>query len=343
MAGVSPLAALIGLYAVDLFARNFRSEKLRYAIAVVIAIYMGTSAVMSYNRSVQGDLNSEILKRVTTWLKESGNLKHKLVIHNPYFAFSSGIDAWNNEVVQYGFSDNDYPEKNLPDSAIFVWDAQFSANEGRLPLDNIMNNDHFEVIALFEPEIPFKVLGNRDYKIVVFRKLAGTQKNNFSILKKLKDEEIEKGIYYIEKYDFEKPLQDANNQHQIKQDNYSNGFVFNLNDKEFSPAFHIAGDTFQPNKKNKVRISIDINVLEQVEPNKLLMVFSAEKNNKSYHYLTSDIAEKIKQMNVWNKVEFIFNVPSELKEGTVIKSYIWNIEKNDVLIDNFTFEISEQN
>ena len=123
----------------------------------LLSVYLVVTACANFRDSLVKDPNIEIQKRVTDWLRDSGSLKHKLVMHDPYFAFSTGVDAWDNRVVQYGFSNNDFPEKDLPDSTIFIWDAHFSANEGRLSLEKIIQNPNFEIVKVFDPEVPFKV------------------------------------------------------------------------------------------------------------------------------------------------------------------------------------------
>ena len=72
------------------------------------------------------------------------------------------------------------------------------------------------------------------------------------------------------------------------------------------------------------------------------MAFSAETSKGSWHYVTSDILEQTPVRNVWYKTEFVFSLPVEPENETVIKSYIWNIDKSNVLIDNFKIEIAKQ-
>ncbi len=342
MAASAPLGGIIGLYAVD-FISGFIKRKLIVTVLLgltsVVIVY---AAGQYYKKLIGYDLSAEVLKRTTNWLKESGSLKHKLVMHNPYFAFSTEIDAWDTEIVQYGFSDNNSPQSGLPDSTIFIWDAQFSSNEGKLPLEKIIDNPYFEVVQYFEPEIPFKVNGDIDYKIIIFRKVAKTGKSNIKLLESLKKSEIEKGIYYKEEYDFDVniPLNNVNLT-RIKTGNDSINVYYDLNTVEFSPAFHIPEKSIHQDFKNKIRISVDICRNDTIGRNRLLLVFSAEIDNKSYHYVTSDLNEQIQENNVWEKTEFVFSVPEILKNETVLKSYIWNLDKKNVLLDNFKLEISK--
>ncbi len=343
MAASAPLAGIMSLYAVG-FVAGFIKKKL------IVTILLGLTSVAIiytagdyYKKLIGYDLSAEVLQRTTDWLKESGSLKHKLAMHNPYFAFSTEIDAWDTNVVQYGFSNNDSPETGLPDSTIFIWDAQFSSNEGKLPLEKIINNNYFEVVKYFEPVIPFKVNGDLDYKIIIFRKVLKTGKSNIQLLEDMKKNEIEKGIYYIEEYDFNNTVPVNNiNVALIKKGKDTTNVYYDLNNVEFGPAFHVPEKVIQKEFKNKIRVSVDVLRNGTIGTNRLLLVFSAEINNKSYHYVTADLNEQINENNVWSKTECVFSVPDQLKNETVLKSYIWNLDKKNVLLDNFKLEISKQ-
>ncbi len=343
MAANAPLAGIIGLYAVEVVGSYFKKQRVLTFLLVLLSVTQVVLTGGYYKKLVGFDLTAEVLQRTTDWLKESGSLKHKLVMHNPYFAFSTEIDAWNSEVVQYGFSDNNMPENGLPDSTVFIWDAHFSPNEGHLPLEKIMNNPNFEIIHVFDPVVPFKVNGDNDYKIIIFRKMTNKGANNIMILENLKKSEIEKGIYFIEYYDFNNSIPVENmDMHRLAKGEDSLNVVYQMNGFEFGPAFHVPVNKIEKEFKNKIRISADICRYDSIGHNRLLMVFSAEVDNKSYHYVTADINEQLKQSGVWYKTEFIFTVPDELKQETVIKNYIWNLDKRNVLMDNFKIEISKQ-
>lgn len=342
MAGTSPLIGIIALLVFEKLSAIKIVRKIKIPLLVLLSVSIVFSAAQFYKRSIGYDLSAEILNRTTQWLKESGSLNHKLVMHNPYFSFSTEIDAWDNNVVQYGFSNNDKPEDGLPDSTLFIWDAHFSANEGGLPLEKIMNNPNFEVVQYFDPVVPFKAF-ELDYQIVIFRKITQAGKNNILLLENLKKNEIEKGIYFVESYDFNTTVPVENvNIANIKKGSDSTIVYYDLNDVEFSPAFHVNKERMVLDGENKFRISADFYRNDSIAQNRLLMVFSAEVDNKSYHYVTADINEKITGNGEWTKTDFIFTAPEELKQGTVIKSYIWNMDKKAVLMDNFKLEISKQ-
>jgi hypothetical protein len=343
MAGVSPMIGIMAVVAVDLAAKYIRRGVIRVATLVLLSLLLVYGSVDFYKRSIGYDATAEILQRTTNWLKESGSLNHKLVIHNPYFSFSTEIDAWDNNLVQYGFSNNDTPENGLPDSTLFIWDAHFSANEGRLPLEKIMNNPNFEIVQLFEPVVPFTVMGNNEYRIVVFRKIAGKGVNNRLIFEKLKREQIEKGIYFTDVYDCETPFSaEYLENRRIQSPVDSSNHLFDMTGIDFSPVFHVPYENIDSKKENIFHVSADFMRSDSIAKNRLLMVFSVEIGNKSIHYVTSDICEQTPQKNVWYKTHYTFDVPDNLEKGTMLKTYIWNIDKKTVLMDNYKLEISKQ-
>ncbi len=343
MAANAPLAGIIGLYAVEGAAKYFKKKRILTVLLVLVSITQVVLTGAYYKKLVGFDLTAEVLQRTTDWLKESGGLKHKLVMHNPYFTFSTGIDAWDNNVVQYGFSNNDKPEDGLPDSTLFIWDAHFSANEGNMPFEKIAANPNFVLIQYFEPKVPFKVLGNNDYRIVVFRKIANAGVDNFEVLEQLKRLQIEKGIYFSEIYDCEQPFEAAYlEKHRIQSPDDSTNHLFELNDVEFGPAFHVPVEKTDREKENIFHVSADILRTDSVGVNRLLMVFSVDAGSKPIHYVTGDIGEQTPENNVWYKTHFTFYVPENLEDGTMLKTYIWNIDKKAVLMDNFRLEISKQ-
>lgn len=339
-AAVSPLVSLMALFFLNALKAEWLNSKAMKITALAVSLLLAGSSVRHYHQSVNRDLSAEILKRVTLWLKNPENLRHKLVVHNPYFSYSTGIDAWDSSIVQYGFSNNDDPARGLPDSTLFVWDAHFSANEGRMPLEKIMNNPDFELVTWFEPVVPFKVLGGYDYKIFIFRKITGRNADNYALIERLRLEQIERGIYYAERMDFEIPFPSEDLERQRLESPFaSGGHACFLEGLEFSPSFHIPGDILKTGAENKARITFDILIPEAVPEGTLLCVFSIEKGQEVLHYATFDIASlNIPAGNHYN-AGIIFIVPALKADGAIMKSYIWNIDRRNAVIDNYGIEI----
>jgi len=163
------------------------------------------------------------------------------------------------------------------------------------------------------------------------------------MLQTLKKQGFESSVYFVDIFDFENPFPEEYMEiRRIKSEPDSSNFIYHLNNIEFCPAFHIPAAKLQNATKSKFRVTADICLIDSVVQNRLLLVFSAETSKGSWHYVTSDILEQAPARNVWYKTEFVFSLPVEPENETVIKSYIWNIDKSNVLIDNFKIEIAKQ-
>jgi hypothetical protein len=54
--------------------------------------------------------------------------------------------------------------------SMLIWDAHYSANEGRLPVERVIESGNFEQLMVFRPKKASKAMGNRNYEIYVFQK-----------------------------------------------------------------------------------------------------------------------------------------------------------------------------
>ena len=59
----------------------------------------------------------------------------------------------------------------IEEGEVVIWDAHFSPNEGRLPLENLMNNEGYKLIHLTREKEPFTVLGGYTYEINFFQRI----------------------------------------------------------------------------------------------------------------------------------------------------------------------------
>ncbi len=187
MAGVSPMIAVLAVVAIDAIKIRSSRSKVLAGSLVAASLFMVVTAAGYYQRLLQKDPTQAALRNAAMVVKKADNRSHRLVVHNPQFVYLADKDPWDYQQVQYGFPDNEAPEHGLPDSTIFIWDAHFSAYEGEVPLDKILNNPHFEVIGYFETDRPFRALGGLDYHIVIFRKIGDINRDNHAILRKLKE------------------------------------------------------------------------------------------------------------------------------------------------------------
>ena len=343
MAGVSPLAGIIALSGWNEVISLVRNMKVRNAFLGVSVLLIVVPGVLRYKSEFKTNSVNVLINEVVSWLKKTKNFDNHLVVHDPYIAFAAEVDAWDQSRLQYGFSDVNAPEKSMPDGSVFIWDAHFSQNEGRMPAKLILENPYYELIGYFEPEIPFKVLNGYDYNIMVFKKVSARTKDNFELLEQLKSKITEPNLVYSESFDFEKPKPERVPEAFRKATGDSvQGHCFALGaDCEFSPSVLIGSDQVRISNKMQFVVQLDVRTNEPIQPKELLMVCSVEKDDKSYFYQAEDIQPFAKNESAWNKASFKFTMPEDVKSGTKIKLYVWNVGRKRADIDNFKIQVFE--
>ena len=83
-----------------------------------------------------------------------------------------GLDVYDNKTNGWMMG-NKWPRKDdVIENSLLFWDTHFGPNEGRLPLNDLLDDNRFELIKKFKPANDFKVLGDNDYEIYVFKRKA---------------------------------------------------------------------------------------------------------------------------------------------------------------------------
>jgi hypothetical protein len=337
MAGVTPVAGLIALAGWNWFEKLIRNKVVKITFLIVSLVLVVIPGVLRYKSAFQSDPIAVVINRVIEWLHETDNFRHHLIVHDPYIAFAAKVDAWDQQKLQYGFSDVNQPELGMPDSSVFIWDAHFSQNEGRIAESKILENPGYELLAYFEPEIPIKVLNGYDYCILVFRKVQTKSKDNFQILDELKSKMKNANLKYAEYFDFETSMPEKVNDtfRKFSTDSVTNHYYQLGGDCEFSPSVLLTDQQLKISNQLVVDVSFDFQTEETFAKSEALMVFSVEKDDKSYYYLGEDILPFIKATDHWDRANFSFTMPEQVEPDTKIKLYIWDIPKKKFKVDNF--------
>lgn len=116
------------------------------------------------------------------------------------------------------------------------------------------------------------------------------------------------------------------------EDKADKQFVFDTK-IEYGPTFSvIVNDSIEPDKTGVLIFNADVKASQTLEEN-LIMVISFE-NPKSgvYCWQKAYIKDFIKTKNEWYRATFTCIVPQETHAGDEIKSYIWNPEKQHLLV-----------
>ncbi len=113
----------------------------------------------------------KLVKEASIWLRNSEYFENKIYYYDPFFCHFMGINPYDEERVRGFVYNSDEPEYHIKQGEIVIWDAHFSPNEGKLPLERLMDNPGFKLVRLVRPVKTFKVLGGYEYEIYIFERI----------------------------------------------------------------------------------------------------------------------------------------------------------------------------
>ncbi len=153
---------------------SFKKESVRLIFKIVILILVVRTAFSIHKFPVPIGQKEAVLKEACDFLTENQLDKNIIHYYDPHVFFFLGINPHDSTRILESIPSASNPGEGMAPGSILVWDAHFSANEGRLPLERVMGSDKMEMIGVFRPEHPFKVLGDNNYEVYLFRVLEGS-------------------------------------------------------------------------------------------------------------------------------------------------------------------------
>ena len=165
MAGIVPLMAIIGaaFYSCD--------SKAKQVLVWVLSFAMLVTPFFRYRLPIKLDEPQLLMKQAGNWLTQN-NLDSRLVYYyDPMVCYFLKKDPFDSNQVREQISDREYPENSVSEGSVVVWDAHFGPNEGRMPLEKLLNNPNFRLLKEIQPETPFTVLNGYNYGVYVFERV----------------------------------------------------------------------------------------------------------------------------------------------------------------------------
>lgn len=177
LASVTPLAALTAGYGFSLVYPYKKGKWWKYSITVALFVLMFIFVDNGIKNHKYGFYISEpqqMLKVASEFLIENEYNQNKIYYYNGYLATVMNFDPRESNKNQKYLRYKKNFLKSVPNHSIIVWDAHFGPNEGKMPLDTLVNHPDLKIIKELKPEVNFKVLGGYDYQIVIFQKVSQT-------------------------------------------------------------------------------------------------------------------------------------------------------------------------
>jgi len=157
---------------------SFDRPNLSLVLKILVLAIVVRTAFSVYRFPVPVGQKEAVLKEALAYLVENQLDQNIIHYYDPHVFFFLGINPHDSSRVVESIPSPSNPGEGMTPGSILVWDAHFSANEGRLPLERVMGSDKMELVEVFRPEYPFKVLGNNYYEVYLFRALKGSLEPN---------------------------------------------------------------------------------------------------------------------------------------------------------------------
>lgn len=168
LAVIVPLLALIAVFSLDRLQKLTNTNLLSGSLSVLLAALIVWNGIKTETLPVELGQEEKVLTRVADYIKQNDLADHKIHYYSLYNEVTLGLDPHNKNQCQQVIHTRDEPEKNVAAGSLVIWDAHFAPNEGQMPLKNLTSSPYFELLEVFEPEVPFITVGDHDYKVYLF-------------------------------------------------------------------------------------------------------------------------------------------------------------------------------
>jgi len=175
---VTPLAAITALFGFDTLAAVFsKYRKITVTVSALLMLWIVYAGAITHRSGFEMSKPQQILARASNYLKQNNLNKYKIYYFSTYIPYRLGIDPYDSKHSSEGVPHIPKISNAIPDNSIIVWDAHFGPNEGKTPLNKLLDDNGLQVLDIFRPKRPFKVLGGYNYAVYVFQKTLNPQTN----------------------------------------------------------------------------------------------------------------------------------------------------------------------
>ena len=346
VAAVLPLAAIIALMGYQWIVQLFFKHPWQQAgIMIVTSIAVIMVCFQIYPFPVRLSPEEALVKSATSWVKLAGLSSKKIIFNDLNVPFYMGLDPYNGtQCAQKWFVNHKDPTPNeMPDSAVFIWDSHFGANECQVPLDSLMKNPHYQLLNRFLPSGELKTYGGYDYEVYIFMRLPkGITVDNAALLEVLKKtEESRLKIICSKKMDFEDAGAAQDTVHYTKNPVFSGSLAYKVGaNTEFSPGIEISCASFHDIKEGlRIRVAVAAFPIVSFKENRTSLIVSLENSKESYQYSSFLLEEKAPAVQQWNPVTVMVSLPETRSSGDRIKIYLWHQGKQAFYMDELKADV----
>ncbi|MFU8843935.1 MAG: hypothetical protein ACNA7V_09035 [Bacteroidales bacterium] len=168
MAGIIPLASLLALKGYNTLMTLFKIPgKAVIVVSIALSITIAYYPLFKYHDFPLNE-SERTVAEAASWLRDSEHFNYKIYYYHLYFIHYLGIDPFNTSLCQEKIPDRNQPSHLIPEGSIIQWDSHFGPNEGRLPLENLINDPNLVLLKTFEPKVPVKTWKGDAFRVHLF-------------------------------------------------------------------------------------------------------------------------------------------------------------------------------
>ncbi len=272
----------------------------------------------------------KVVQSAGKWIADSGIKNSKLYYSQQYLVSVLGVDPFDKKQAQeLIYVDKNNFTSRIEDSALVVWDAHYSPNEGRLPLDSLLKNPHFELLQKFSPGKEFFVLGGYPFEVYVFQK--NNKRNNQAENDTLHiapskedsiDFEVTAGIMQPEMLSAERSFSGKQSSKSTDKTEFGPGIQKHIHEIADGGAL--------------TEVVIQFRLFSEVPVKDLHGVVEImNSENKQVDWQSKRIADAPRDTSGWQDQELHFFIhPKHTAQENYLKIYIWNQGKNNFYVDD---------
>jgi len=325
MGAVTPLAAIMAVAGLHHIGMELGKIKISDRLLAIVAAIIVTVPTLQKHFNYHPSAEEIELRRSVEWLKNNNLLDRKIYYFHPMVGILTNRGAFEDEKGAMKVHFAGFQADQVTPESLVIWDAHFGPNEGQTSLESLLENPSFKLLTEITPEIPFKTLGGKDFKICIFEK-----DEDFKITG-----EADSTLHWfvIRKEGFEKP--DEKSRKKIDSTQVHTGKYSRLmsEKEEFLEFLNSPIQTLDlKNTDSTLRAGVWINY-EPVD-SEIAALVAELKTKEKYKYIFVPLSNATIKQNGWHYLEVSLDLKSADAEGNV-KVYIWNKEKKTLRADDF--------
>ena len=320
IAGVVPLAAIIALTGLNAILIKIKNATFRMMLIGIVITIQLIAAFTKHHVPVRLEPTQELVLKASTYINTLPT-QAKIYYFDPYLIHFLDLDPFNQSLSNWGIANKNEPSVSLNNDDLLVWDAHFGPNEGGVQLENLQNDQHLQLLKTILPAEPFKVLGNYDYGIYIFRKVDKKTVQE-------KQQELTRELLFSELT-------------SDKLEEIGGKKMFKMNEAvEFSPAIEVPVSEIKAQDYLEIIGTLRFSLMESIKANEVLLILSIDINHKPLSYNKIDLATNHITTDKWQEISLPLKMNTNLPEGAIINLYVWNKEKKKLLLEKLKLAIN---